>query len=390
MRILKNLKRKIYVIAVMLLAVMVAGCSLVNVNEDKDRKIVIAQVNGEKILKGKLLDEYLRYTSYYNVPAENEKEAKTSILDDLINQQLILQKAKEAGHVVNDEVKAKTADEFDKLIQDYADMLEKAAKDDPNADKNADYPQLAITQYEDYFKSMNMTKEQYLESMALNMVKQDYIDELTVDLTVADSEIKDYYNTELEAQKKAPSNIANSPVAIVTEPEMRRVKHILIKLSDEDSAAIAALRTEKKDTEAVALRDEKLKGIIVKADEVLAKAKDGEDFEALITEFGEDPGMKLEENKDGYVMLRDASMLPEFLEASFKLKEGEISGLVATDYGYHIIKVYEAKDNKIAALDEVNEGIRTTILNNKKNEKSSQLVAEWLKVAKVKKYESRY
>jgi hypothetical protein len=41
---------------------------------------------------------------------------------------------------------------------------------------------------------------------------------------------------------------------------------------------------------------------------------------SLIEQYGEDPGMEMDEYKDGYKMLRDESMMPEFLEASFKLQ----------------------------------------------------------------------
>ena len=70
------------------------------------------------------------------------------------------------------------------------------------------------------------------------------------------------------------------------------------------------------------------------AETVLKKAKGGEDFDALIKLYGEDPGMT--SNPDGYVFTY-GDMVEEFEKASFALKENEISGLVETDYGYHII-----------------------------------------------------
>ena len=71
------------------------------------------------------------------------------------------------------------------------------------------------------------------------------------------------------------------------------------------------------------------------AELVLKKAKGGADFDKLIAEYGEDPGT--EHNPDGYVFTYD-EMVPEFEEAAFALEENEISGIVETDYGYHIIK----------------------------------------------------
>jgi parvulin-like peptidyl-prolyl isomerase len=99
--------------------------------------------------------------------------------------------------------------------------------------------------------------------------------------------------------------------------------------------------------------------------------------------------MKSEENKDGYTMVRDASMRPEFLEASFQLKKGETSDLVATDNGYHIIKVYDATEDVIAPLDDKKEEIKTALLSQKKNEKTNELIEQWIKEADIKKYDNR-
>lgn len=71
------------------------------------------------------------------------------------------------------------------------------------------------------------------------------------------------------------------------------------------------------------------------ADEIAAKAKNGEDFYSLVEEYGEDPGM--ENNPDGYTFTF-GEMVPEFEAKSFELAVGEISDPVETSYGYHIIK----------------------------------------------------
>jgi len=71
------------------------------------------------------------------------------------------------------------------------------------------------------------------------------------------------------------------------------------------------------------------------ADEITKRARDGEDFYSLVEAYGEDPGMY--NNPEGYLFTYGA-MVPEFEEASFKLKVGEISDPVETTYGYHIIK----------------------------------------------------
>ena len=74
-----------------------------------------------------------------------------------------------------------------------------------------------------------------------------------------------------------------------------------------------------------------------KAEDVLAKVNAGQDFDALIAEYNDDPGA----TDEGYTFAKDGSMVPEFEEASFALEIGQTSGLVETSYGYHIIKRLE-------------------------------------------------
>jgi foldase protein PrsA len=69
--------------------------------------------------------------------------------------------------------------------------------------------------------------------------------------------------------------------------------------------------------------------------EIETKLKNGEDFDVLADKYGKDPGMK--NRPDGYVFTK-GFMVKEFEDAVFALKEGQISGVVTTDYGYHIIR----------------------------------------------------
>ena len=401
---LKNWRKVLFSTLAVLLVVAVSGCSMVRVNEKKDRNTVVAKVNGEKILKGKLLDQYQQYAASYGVSDEDKdqvKSVKASILDGLINQELVRQKAEKAGHKANDKNRAQAEKEYEQTVADYAKSLQQKAEQDKadkekadqnkNTDQNVDYEKRARAEMKKSLQSMHMTKKDYIEFVAENIAIQDYLDGLTADVSVKDQEIKDYYDQQLKAQKETPSTASYySSVPIVTQPASRRVKHILIKFSDKDMKKISELRQDNKKKEADKLRKTKLKEIKPKADEVLTKVRGGDDFEALMKKYGEDPGMKSEENKDGYTMTRDAGMQPEFLEASFQLKKGETSDLVATDNGYHIIKVYEANEDVIAPLDdEKKEQIRDALLSEKKNQEIDKKIQNWVKKADIRKYEKR-
>ena len=381
---MKNRKRVVFTSLLLVMAVLLSSCGLVQVNEEKDRKIIVAKVNGEDILKGDLLDLYKMYNGETE---EYDKEAITSILDNLIEEEILKQKTVAAGHVVDEEAKEQAKEDYEQVIEDRAENLKEQAKED--ADPEIDYQQLARDDMKEYLDSVDKTEEEYIEESAEYIVIQKYLDELTDDLKVDDKEIEEYYQKELDSQLEYPSMSAYSTVSIVTEPAMRRVKHILIMLPDEDAKSIQALRQEDKNEDADKMREEKLEAIRTKAEAVLAETKTNENFESLIIKHGEDPGMESEENKDGYTMYRDASMYEEFLTASFGLDEGGISELVATDVGYHIIKVYEATEDVIAPLEEVKEDIQAALLNQKKSEKIDELIKGWVEESDIKKYENR-
>ncbi len=134
--------------------------------------------------------------------------------------------------------------------------------------------------------------------------------------------------------------------------EYSRVIHILIpyecqvEITDSaakesyDKAALSAKLSAKQSAFKALSEDEQAKAkekAKKLAEDVLKKAKDGEDFKKLIEKYGWDPGM--ESSPDGYYVNKNTSFVQEFKDAAFKLKENEISGLVENNsYGWFIIK----------------------------------------------------
>lgn len=122
--------------------------------------------------------------------------------------------------------------------------------------------------------------------------------------------------------------------------------------------------------------DEK-KEIRKKMEDILARARDGEDFAELAKEYTEDPGSK--SNGGLYKDFPRGRMVPEFDKVSFSLPPGEISDIVETSYGYHIIKVIERK-RETRPLGDIRENIVTKLKRSNRNGIRNNLLDE-LKVA---------
>jgi peptidyl-prolyl cis-trans isomerase D len=86
----------------------------------------------------------------------------------------------------------------------------------------------------------------------------------------------------------------------------------------------------------------------------LKKAREGQNFAELANKHSEDPGAG-EGGDLGY--FSENQMVKPFEEAAFRLGKGEISDLVRTSFGFHIIKVEDVKEARTKSLEEVREQI---------------------------------
>jgi parvulin-like peptidyl-prolyl isomerase len=102
-----------------------------------------------------------------------------------------------------------------------------------------------------------------------------------------------------------------------------------------------------------------------KMEELLARARNGEDFAALAKEYSEDPGSK---EKGGlYEDFGRGAMVKPFEDAAFSVPIGEISDIVETEYGYHILLIVERK-GETRPLDEVRVELEEQLRQGRKAE----------------------
>lgn len=138
-------------------------------------------------------------------------------------------------------------------------------------------------------------------------------------------------NAYLEAELSKGISVSPEDIAkAFAEDKTASVRHILLLTQGKTDAEKAAART--------------------KMEEILAKAKAGEDFAGLAKQYSEDPG-----SKDDGGLYRDfgrGAMVKPFEDAAFSVPVGQISGIVETTYGYHILQVVDRK-KETRPLEEV-------------------------------------
>ncbi len=117
------------------------------------------------------------------------------------------------------------------------------------------------------------------------------------------------------------------------------------------------------------------------ADMVLKKVKQGAKFEDLAKKFSMDPGSKEAGGDLGF--FSQGMMVPEFDSVAFKLNVGEVSDIVQSRFGFHIIKLLEKKEGKQKSIDESKPEIEKKLLGQKRKDKFDTLVADLKAKAKI-------
>jgi peptidyl-prolyl cis-trans isomerase C len=184
------------------------------------------------------------------------------------------------------------------------------------------------------------------EMIVNNFLATVYLQKEVVEkITISEEKTRAYYKDHSETFKTV---------------EMIKVKHILIKIDS------TASEDEKKKRKA-------------KAEEVLKKLKEDGDFSKLAAEFSDDPGTK---DKGGDLdFFPKGTMVPAFEEAAFALKPGEISGIVETEYGFHILKMEEKKEAHLEPYEQIKDKVKDQALQEMRRAAVTEFIEKTLKNA---------
>ena len=271
-------------------------------------------------------------------------------------------------------------------------------------------------------------------------------------VTVTDAQVKDEFDSRVASQKESydanPASYAyaeqNGSDLYYMPAGYRGVKNLLIQLSDEKQDEIKQLNssltaaknllssgnddleelkeqdTAEFDEEALAAYNEQIAAleeqvasaqttidetqakidetteaafaeILPLAQEVLAKAQAGEDFDALIETYGEDAGMTAEPNKSrGYLVCDGLSIYEQsFQDAAMALENvGDVSAeLVKTSYGFHILQyASELAGGEVEYTEEIKTAIYDEMLKEAQDAAYEAAVTQWVSEAKVETF----
>jgi peptidyl-prolyl cis-trans isomerase D len=110
------------------------------------------------------------------------------------------------------------------------------------------------------------------------------------------------------------------------------------------------------------------------AEDVLKQAKKGAKFEDLAKKYSEDPGTKEKGGDLGWIT--QGQTVPEFEKTAFGLDKGQMSDLVRTQYGFHIIKVLEKETARTKTFDEVKDSLRAPMILQQADKQASDTADE--------------
>jgi len=275
---------------------------------------VLATGKGFEIKTSQLNEAFLRYNAGViargrSIPEDQRSMVRSNLLQHLILSKILMQMA--------------TVDEktrVTKLVDDNIAMARKKAPSPEAFDKE--------------IKASGMTLEQVRAQACEEQICRQVLQrETTNGIIISDAVAKKFYD----------DNPGKFEV-----PEEVRVSHILI-------STLAPLTQHP-------LPPDQKKAKEQLAKDIKARAEKGEDFAKLVKQYSEDPGSK---DKGGEYTFPKGRMVPQFEAAAFSLKTNQISDIVETQYGYHIIKLLEKFPAKHQQFAEVETKIKDYLVAKK-------------------------
>lgn len=268
----------------------------------------VAKINDVDVSKEeyKKTEEFLYATGYVEKNEKNSDKVNNDILSFIIDNEVAYQEAQKENIKVKD-----------------SDVNEKVEQLKETLENNTSYKE----KLESAGITENFLKEQVKKDLTVAKYKENFIK----DIKVTDKEMEAYYNN-----NKDQFNVKEV-----------KASQILISTLDEDNKEVSKEQKEK-------LKE--------KAQSILDKVNNNEDFASLAKKYSDDKNSGKDGGDLGYFAKNEKNI--EFTKEVFKLDINQVSNLIETPYGYHIVKVTD-KTTVTKSLEDSKDDIKTKILNEK-------------------------
>jgi len=285
--------QKIKLILITCFLIILQQTYFVGAQEEQVLDQVVAVVDNEIILLSDLKQQSLTYAVQYGINPQTEpdkfNELMEQVLDNLVTQKILYVKAIEDSVVVDDRM---VNDELDRRIEMMVQQYGSREK------------------VKEYFgASIEKIKRDFAEEAREGMMAQMVMNKKETQVKVTRREVEEFFR--------------NMKDSLPELPETYLLANILLQIKPGEAA-------EKKAR--------------ARIENIRERLNAGEDFEEL-AKFSDDPATA--ENGGELGFFQRGELVREFEEVAFQLKPGEISDIVKTSYGLHIIQLIERQGEKI-------------------------------------------
>ena len=376
------------VVAVTMVVTLIPGFGTTTGSTDDP---VLAQIGSEKITASQAQRDFQTIVQGQQIPTEMLQVYFPQYFENTVMQRAVKYQAERMGLAVSDD-----------------EVLAGLMSADPQFFQNGQL--VSKEQFEAFLAQRGVTLDQAIDAIRTDLLVKKLRDVVLESIVVSPKEVTDAFNhkyqkakieysacppakfmdqvkpTEQEMQQAFNTNRANYTMPQkntfqVLLLEQDKVEAGLVVSEQQMRAAYAASMDNFRMPERIHVRhilistegksDAEKKTLKEKAEDVLKQAKNGGDFVALAKKYSDD---KANAEKGGDLdWVVKGQMVPEFEAAAFALKPKEISNVVTTQFGYHIIQMLDREPARVKPFEEVKDGLAADLRKQAVTDKMQML-----------------